>query len=491
MKMNRLTTVGILIIVIGIAFLAGTLYRSTKEGGGASYSTIMGTSSDAWSQRGNSSSGSGMVGVYFQAPRDFRMDIKSNGTIDVYFLNSEGIRLWRDEGKLAPVASFEGVKQQVVTFHLDSRDKYMPLVHNPSNETAVEATLSYSGHGIETDLLYASLLFILVGEVLTVAPMVTKKMSRRKHGASLRSVAVPAAVVALLILSVPIATCTAQSSSFLAPSWIKEGTYVNYDLTPHGMSYTNGVLDTSISVYVTFLNSTGGSGIEYNNVTSVAFSWECIKLTGDMATLNVTYAITSDLPSDNFYTSALVDVNTASRSVYLQNGTLLGTTNLWLPSSPAEGQEVMLWDVPPDKVTADVITKLPNGDNVWTPDTPQGAQTAFQLANVAGTIDGEDFTFGSDFSITGPSRLGDFIGIGNGIYEYDTGLGVAGDLGVEPMITALGLNLLGGFNAMTTNVDMGPERTLVDWSYWLSLAAVVGAIAIIAVLVAVRRRRRS
>ncbi len=228
-----------------------------------------------------------------------------------------------------------------------------------------------------------------------------------------------------------------------------------------------------------FLNSTDGIGIEYNNVTSVALRWECIQLSGDMATLNVTYTINSDLPSDNFYTSAIVDVNTASRSVYLQNGTLIGTTNLWLPSSPAEGQEVMLWDMPPDKVTANVTTKIPNGDNIWTSETPQGAQTAFQLANVAGTINGKD-----------TNKVGFF---GTATYEYDTGLMVDGggnDFTFEPIHVALGINIYDPFNSLTTNVDMGPARAVINWSYWLGVGAVVGAIVAIAVLMIVRRHRR-
>ena len=491
MKMNRLTKTGILIVVIGLSFLASTLYRSTSEGGGFSIGSTFGLAEDGWIPRGNTSGGSGMFsGVYFQAPRDFKMDIKSNGTIDVYILNSEGIRLWRDEGKLAPAASFEGVKQQVVTFHLNSRDDYGPLVHNLSNETAVEYLLSYSGYGIETDLLYASLGIIALGAIVTIVGLVPKGNRSHKQSATIKSIVVPAAVVALLVLSVSIDACTAQSSSLLAPSWMKEGTYANYDLTPQGMSYTNGVLDTSKSVYVTFLNSTDGTAIKHNNVTSVALRWECIQLSGDMATLNVTYTITSDLPSDNFYTSAIVDVNTASRSVYLQNGTLIGTTNLWLPSSPADGQEVVLWNMPPDKVTANVTTKLPNGDNIWTSETPQGTQTAFQLANVAGTIDGKDFSFVGDFILTGPSKVADFMSIGIGTYEYDTGFMLAGDLRVDPMHTALGINLGNAPSSMTTNVDMGPARVVIDWGYVLGLAAIVGSIVIVAVLMFKRSRQR-
>ncbi len=489
MRMNRLTKAGILIIVIGLSLLAGTLYRSTKEEGGSSIGgDPAGLAPDDWSPRGNTGS-SGSFGVYFQAPRDFRMDIKSNGTLNVYVLNSEGIRLWSAEGTLAPACSFIGVERQVVTFHLNSRDNYMLLVHNPSKE-AVEYLISYSGYGIETDLLYASLSIMELGALITIVGLIPKGIRGQKQSAATKGVAVPAAVLALLILCLPIASCAAQSSSLLAPIWMKEGTYVNYDLTPKGTSYTNGVLDTSKSVYVYFINSTDSTAIKHNNVTSVTLRWECIQLSGNMATLNVTYTINSDLPSDNFYTSAIVDVNTASRSVYLQNGTLIGTTNLWLPSSPAEGQEVVLWDMPPDKITANVAAKLPNGDNIWTSQTPQGAQTAFQLANVAGTIDGKDFSFAGDFTITGPSRVGDFMGIGMGTYEYDTGLMLAGDLRVDPMPTTLGINLYDSFNSITTNVDLGPTLTMIDWNYVLSLAAVVGAVVIVAVIMVLRRLRR-
>ena len=474
MKMNRLTKAGILILVIGLSFLAGTLYRSTSEGGGGSTgSDISGIEPNAWSIRGNVSDGSSAYFSYFLAPRDYRITVKTNATIDVYVLNAEGLRLWSAEGKLEPVRSFEGVRQQVVTFHLDNRDYYGLLVHNPS-ETAAGYDLSMSsGYGIETDLLYASLGIIVLGAVVTIVGLIPKGNSGQKRSASTKSVAVPVALLALLILSMPIAVCTAQSSSMLAPGWMKEGTYVDYDLTPHGMSYTDGVLDTSKSITANFLN---GTTIKHNNVTSATLRWECIHLSGDMATLNVSYTITSDLPSDNFYTSALIDVNTASRNVYLQNGTLIGTTNLWLPSSPAEGKEVVLWDMPPDKVTANVTAKMPNGENIWTSETPQGAQTAFQTVNVAGTINGKDYSY-SGF-------------IGNGMYEYDTGLMLYGDLTLEPMHTALGINLYDPLNSITTNVDMGPARTVINWSYWLGVAAIVGAIVVIAVLAVVRRRRK-
>jgi hypothetical protein len=470
--MNRLTKAGILILVIGLSFLAATLYRSTSEGGGfAMGGDMFGLKTKTWSIPGNvSETASGSYFSYFLAPRDYRMEVKTNTTIDVYVLDSEGVLLWRAEGKLEPVHSYEGIRQQVVTFHLDDRDDYVFLVYNPSGDAA-GYELSVSGYGIETDLLYTSLIIIALGAIVTIASLLPRSSSSRKQSSAKKSAVLPAAVLALIVLSVPLASCATQSSSILAPSWMKEGTYVNYDLTSTGTSYTNGVLDTSKSVTLFLLN---GTGIKYNNVTSVIFRWECIHLRGDMATLNVSYSITSDLVSDNFYTSTLVDVNIASRSVYSQNGTLIGTTNLWLPSSPAEGQEIVLWDMPPDKVMANVTTTGFNGQNMYTGQTPQGVQRFFQLENIAGTINGK-----------GLSEVG-FIG--NGMYEYDTGLMLSGSLSLEPMHTALAINLYDSPNSMTTNVGMGQGQVFINWSYLLGLAAIISSIVIMIVLMSKRRR---
>jgi hypothetical protein len=466
--------------VIGIAFLAGTLYRSTKEGGGGSLGGGPdGLAPDGWAPPKFASSA-----VYFQAPRDYQLNVKSNGTLDIYVLDSVGIRLWKDEGKLAPATSLEGITPQTATFHLNTRGDCMLLVHNPSKEVATVYELSMSGYGIETDLLYASLGLISLGAVVTIVGFIPKGNRGQKHSAVTKSVEVSTAAVALLILLVPIASCTAQSTSLLAPNWMKEGTYVTYNLL-YGTHYSNGVLDTSADV-----NLLNGTYVNHKNVTSITLRWECIKLTGDKATLNVTYTLTSDLPSENFYASAIVDVDTASRSVHLQNGTLIGTTKLWLPSHPADGQEVVLWDMPPDKVTANVVTTSSNGDNIWISETPQGTQTAFQLVNLAGTLDGEDFHLGESYIITGPSKVAEFTSVGRGTYEDDTGLMLDGDLEVDPISTALGMYINNIHNVISTNVDMGPALTVIDWSFWLSLAAVAGTIAAIAVVMVVKRRRK-
>jgi len=464
MKMNRLTKAGILILVIGLSFLAGTLYRSTKEGGGGSLgSGFDGLAPDGWAPPKYASSA-----VYFQAPRDYQMNVKSNGTLDVYLLNSAGIRLWKGEGKLAPANSFEGITPQTVTFHLNSRDDYMVLVHNPSKEVATMYELSMSGYGIETDLLYVSLGIIVFGGIVTFVGLVPKGNRGKKRSTFTKSIGMPTVIAMLLILLLPIATCTAQSTSLLAPSWMKEGIYATYTF-PFSQMHKDG--SSYIVSQLMFLNN---SFRDFRNATSATLRWECIRLDGDMATLNVSYTITSDLPSDNFYTSAIVNVNTASRSVYLQNGTLIGTTRMWMPSSPADGQEVMFWDSPPDRATANVSVS-DNGENIVYKTPSQGGQRAFMLYNMVGKIDRQD-----------SSTLNNLF-----VYEYDTGLFLYGMLQHEPLLKALEIYdtfQTAQFNS--TNVDLGPQLTIIDWSYVLGVAAIAVSIVIITVLIVKRHRQR-
>ena len=113
---------------------------------------------------------------------------------------------------------------------------------------------------------------------------------------------------------------------------------------------------------------------------------------------------------------------------------------------------------------------------MYTGQTPQGAQRIFMLENIAGTMNGQN------------ADIGTFGG--SGMYEYDTGLMVNGPMRYEPMPTALGIRLDGSTSSMSTNVDMGPAQVFINWSYVLGLAAIVGAIVIVIMLMVKRRRLR-
>jgi hypothetical protein len=288
-----------------------------------------------------------------------------------------------------------------------------------------------------------------------------------------RKAAVTAAVLALMLLSLSAVSCTAhaESTSFLAPSWMKEGTYASYTFPfSQGYSSTDGVSSPYTAADLQFLNN---SLHEFRTPVSEVLRWECIQLNVDRATLNVSLSIITET-SDNFYASALVDVDTASRSVYLQNGTLIGTTRMWMPSSPADGQEVVFWDLPPDKTTANVTNSY-GGDTTVYKTSNQGVQRTFMLTNMAGKIDGQDTsTINNLFS-----------------YEYDTGLFLYGTVQREPLLKALGIaDTLQTAKFDNTNVDFGPESLVINWNYVLSIAAIAGSIVIVAVMMLRRRLKR-
>lgn len=474
--MKSLTNAGIIIIVIGLSFLVSTFYRSTTASGGFSYGSGMsgGLAPNTWNVDWNTSLPyTPSFLKYFLIPREHRMDIQTNTVIDVYVLNPRGVQLWLAEGKLEPTFSFEGVRQQTVTFNIYDRDDYSLLVYNPSAESA-PFTLSVNGHGLETDLLYLSLIITVFGAAVTLVSFIPRGSGSKKQNLAKKRPVFPVTVLAILMLSLPTASCAAQFqvSSTLAPSWMNEGTYVDYDFTPQA-GYSNGVLETSVDLSVSFLN---GSRIRFRNVTSVIFRWECTALTENMAKLDVSYSVTSDLASDNFYTSTSVDVDIATRRVSFQDGTLIGTTNFWLPSRPANGQEILLWDVPPEKVTANVRASEPNGEDIFTGQTLSEPQRVFQLQNMTGTMNGQvvnDSTFW-----------------GGGMYEYDTGLYVNGPIFLDSLFTAIGIDNREFPIFVTTNIDMGPAKIVISWGYWLSVAAFVGAIVVIAAYLLIRRRRQ-
>lgn len=474
--MKSLTNAGIIIIVIGLSFLVSTFYRSTTASGGFSYGSGMsgGLAPNTWNVDWNTSLPyTPSFLKYFLIPREHRMDIQTNTVIDVYVLNPRGVQLWLAEGKLEPTFSFEGVRQQTVTFNIYDRDDYSLLVYNPSAESA-PFTLSVNGHGLETDLLYLSLIITVFGAAVTLVSFIPRGSGSKKQNLAKKRPVFPVTVLAILMLSLPTASCAAQFqvSSTLAPSWMNEGTYVDYDFTPQA-GYSNGVLETSVDLSVSFLN---GSRIRFRNVTSVIFRWECTDLKENMATLDVSYSVTSDLASDNFYTSTSVDVDIATRRVSFQDGTLIGTTNFWLPSRPANGQEILLWDVPPEKVTANVRASEPNGEDIFTGQTLSEPQRVFQLQNMTGTMNGQvvnDSTFW-----------------GGGMYEYDTGLYVNGPIFLDSLFTAIGIDNREFPIFVTTNIDMGPAKIVISWGYWLSIAAFVASIVVIAAYLLIRRRRQ-
>lgn len=230
----------------------------------------------------------------------------------------------------------------------------------------------------------------------------------------------------------------AQSSVFV-PIWMKEGAYVEYSFD-EGLRYPYG-------------NKTA---VKYESGT---YRWECIELTGTIAKLNLTLSYIEKDGVTQFSATVLVDA--VNRSVYGLDGTLFGNTQLWLESNPTNGQEVVLWDVPPDKI----VTKV-NAKPVISR-TPQGKQEMYQ--------------------ITANGTIGDKLRVFNPCCDMSTGLMVFGLLWSEGTLRALNKGLMSGVTMSDTNIDLGPSTEAFDFGALLPIILIV--VAFIAVFITIYWKR--
>ncbi len=156
-KAHLLTTVGIIFLVIGVSFLAGTIYRSSNTPS-ASLSFEAPPYNRTLEYRN--------VMTYAFSPRTLVLEITTNDTVDVYMLDSEGIRLWRSEGTIKPIWVAKDATAQTFLVPVPSRGNYGFLSLNTNNSTGM-LSLSMKLSGYELDLLWFSLAIIAIGSAIT------------------------------------------------------------------------------------------------------------------------------------------------------------------------------------------------------------------------------------------------------------------------------------------------------------------------------------
>jgi hypothetical protein len=259
----------------------------------------------------------------------------------------------------------------------------------------------------------------------------------------------------MLFLSRRVISCHAQSS-IIAPSWLHDGTYAEYSFHCNGVASYNSTI------------------VSFDNKTYTTFRWDCIEMNNTTAKLAITVKGTSTNTDDSLLFTTYVHVNILNRAVYLENGTLIGTTHLWLPANPSSDEHIVLWDVPPDKVVLSIV------DRPEYAETCQGIQKTFTVSGL----------------ITGLKAIGG----GNMSYlvmcDFDTGVMVdwgsqQGDN--EGTLKALGIMLLlvdGRFLFTDTNIDLGPSYSSMDSISLLVVLLFPITFCLIFVAVYMRRRKK-
>lgn len=167
--MRQSAKLGIICMVIGLSILGGTLYRSNSPNG-FGYGTIdfFPIPAHSW----GADNGTDTISArYFWPPRDMRMEIQSNATIDVYILDAEGVNLWQSERTLKPLWAFQNVTHQVFTKEVPNRGEYVILIYNPT-EASAGFEINSTIYGFEKDLIILSLIFSLSGLAFIVATLI-------------------------------------------------------------------------------------------------------------------------------------------------------------------------------------------------------------------------------------------------------------------------------------------------------------------------------
>ena len=247
------------------------------------------------------------------------------------------------------------------------------------------------------------------------------------------------------VLILQIASLQAQPIG--SPIWMNEGVFGQYEFKSSGIVFQNRTL------------------IPFEPDASATWRWECSGLDNDLATLNISLNFNAENRTLLFVKE--VYVNTTSRQVFLSNGTLIGTTHLWAKANPVNGEEIVVWDAPPDKIVGVV-----ENEGLWH-NTPQGGQKIYKIGGT-GTINGVNTYIRT-------------------IHDVDTGIMISGIIDDEATLLALDIQSLlvnGEFSFTNTNIDLGPKELMPEILAVLPIVIVVIVFISVFVIFYYRRKKR-
>jgi len=292
-------------------------------------------------------------------------------------------------------------------------------------------------------------------------------------------------LLGLCVLGVFIPAVTARDA--FAPSWLKEGVYMTYYAKNEGDIRVFDVDDPRFEG-LNYLYAPDDSGcFDWINHSGASLTWKCSNVNSTMAKLQVTFDYVGEslehyegteltrtsLKGESFQRTGVVYVDLYTRAVYNVDGVLLGTTHLWLPANPSEGQEIVVWDIESKTIT------LP--------------ATMIRHQTIQGTHEGFMFIDGGFKLVDSDPSSYKHMGM---FYDLDTGLATGGVFDWDPIFASIGLklaNLAGdnGENAvLDTNIKFGTTSTTINWTQILQYAILPIAIILIIAAVIVKNKKK-
>lgn len=164
--MKKLTRVGALLLITGLSLLSVTVIRDASTGSfGLMFMTIP------------PESGSTLQSSFLFPPQEIRLSIQADSTIDVYLLDSEGLKTWEDTGEIEAITEFKNTQKDIFIFQIEKRGEYTFLVYNDSNSSTsgqINVTLS----GLETDLITFSFVVTMSGLAISLVSLAIRKNAK-------------------------------------------------------------------------------------------------------------------------------------------------------------------------------------------------------------------------------------------------------------------------------------------------------------------------
>lgn len=164
--MKKVTRIGVIVLTVSFSLILISVLRGNSPYGPFSLSAD--SPADNWT----------LYSDFLLPPRDLKIEIQANSTVDVYILDQAGTLSWKADGALQSLWSFTEVKQEAFTVQLSNRGTYAILTHNPSNSvTSIKVSITL--YGFERDLLWASIVFAMAGAVITVVSALLSRKTKK------------------------------------------------------------------------------------------------------------------------------------------------------------------------------------------------------------------------------------------------------------------------------------------------------------------------